>query len=115
MHHAREWKRSHWLYALPIAGAVMMLVRRGHKEHREGNAQESLLDETNLGLTQALNVALRYVPGTPIEVELEQEHGMPVWDVEIVPRKGGPTREVLVDARTGDVLEMRAEYPDEKK
>ena len=115
MHRLVERKHSHWLYALPVAGAVMMLARRRHKERHGESKEEALLDEANLGLTQALNIALRYVPGTPVEVELDQEHGMPVWEVEIVPKKGGPPRKVLIDARTGDVLEMRAEFPEEKK
>ena len=116
MEHAAERKHTSWWYALPVVGALIMLARRG--AHREGEAEskeQMLLDESNLGLTQALNVALKYMPGTPVEVELEEEHGMPVWKVEIVPRKGGAPREIVIDAANGDVLEMRAEFSEETK
>ncbi len=107
-----NWRKA-W-YALPIVGAaipaVIMLRRRaaGMEEEKESN-DRMLLDESNINLTQAMNTALKFVPGTPIEVELEEEKGMPIWEVEIVPKKGGPTREVHIDARTGDLLEMKAE------
>ena len=113
MAHTMEQRRSMMRCALPILGAiwaVMRLRRRGKGgPGMQKSKEEMLLGESRLDLQSALNRALKYVPGTPVEVELEEEYGMPVWGVEIVPRKGGPIREVLIDAKTGDVLEMRAE------
>lgn len=114
----RRWNKA-W-YALPVIGlaipAVMMLTRRCERMEEEVESTDlTLLDESNLSLTQALNTALKYVPGTPVEVELEAEHGMPVWQVEIVPKKGGPTRDIRIDARTGDLLEMKAGFEVEKR
>lgn len=116
MEHAAERRHSSWWYALPVVGALIMLARRGaHREVEAESKEQMLLDESNLGLTQALNIGLKYMPGTPVEVELEEEHGMPVWKVEIVPRKGGAPREIIIDAANGDVLEMRTEFPEETK
>lgn len=118
MERTAEQTRRTMRYALPVIGAavpaVVMLLRRvtGRRGPRESKDQ-MLLRESALDLRSAMNTALRYIPGTPVEVELEEEHGMPVWQVEIVPKKGGPTREVLVDAKSGDVLEVRAEYGQE--
>lgn len=106
----RSWRKA-W-YALPVVAAaipaVMMLKGRANRIAEESK-DRMLLDESNINLTQAMNTALKYIPGTPIEVELEDEKGVPVWEVEIVPKKGGPTRDVRIDARTGDLLEMKAE------
>jgi hypothetical protein len=116
MKKAREFGRSALWYALPIAAIMAALrITRRFTRSAESNRtkEETLLAHSNLDLRSALNVALRYAPGTPVEVELEEEHGSPVWEVEIVPRKGGPTRAVVVDARTGDVLEMRADLEEE--
>jgi len=109
-----EQRRSMMRYALPILGGVisafMVLRRRWKGGSVTGESKEQmLLKESRLDLNGAVSRALGYIPGTPVEVELEEEHGMPVWEVDIVPRKGGPTRQVLIDAKTGDVLEMKAE------
>jgi len=118
MEQAAERGRSVMRYAVPVIGAAIpaavMLARRAFRRPRPGESKERmLLRRSNLDLQGAMNAALKYVPGTPVEVELEEEHGMPVWEVQVVPRKGGPTREVLVDAKTGDILEMKAEFPKE--
>jgi uncharacterized membrane protein YkoI len=112
-----KWNKA-WL-ALPVVGAaipavVMMNRRRAGVEEQKEGVDRALVEETNLDLTQALNAALKYVPGKPIEIELEAEHGVPVWEVEIVPKKGGPTREVRIDGKTGDLLEMKAEFSEKR-
>ncbi|HUV04248.1 MAG TPA: PepSY domain-containing protein [Armatimonadota bacterium] len=110
---AMEQRRYMMRYVLPILGAVWAAIIMRRRARRWAGAEQSkeamLLRQSNLDLHDAVSRALKYVPGTPVEVELGEEHGMPVWEVEIVPRKGGPNREVLVDAKTGDVLEMKAE------
>lgn len=112
MEQVMEHKRNTMWYALPIAGAaVFMLARRfrGREEVTESTDQ-LLLDESEFDLQSAMSIALRHIPGTPVEVELEDKNGMAVWEVEIVPKKGGPTREVVIDAKTGDILEVKSDY-----
>ena len=111
-----EQKRGAMRFLLPILGAaipVVMLIRRATGGGKGISKEQMLLNDSNLDIQGAMSEALRFFPGTPVEVELDESHGMPVWQVEIVPKKGGPTREVIIDARTGDVLEMRAEFEEE--
>lgn len=115
MAEAMEQRRNKMWYALPIIGlavptAVTLIRRLSGGGMPTESKDEVLLDESNLDLQSALHKALKYVPGTPVEVELEEEHGIPVWEVQVVPKKGGPTREILIDAKTGDLLEMKAEF-----
>lgn len=109
-------RRNTMRFALPAIGAAIplaaMLIRKARHRVECMSEEEWLLRQSKIDLMTAMNTALRYMPGTPVEVELEEEHGMVVWSVEIVPRKGGPTREVLIDAETGDVLEMLADFED---
>jgi uncharacterized membrane protein YkoI len=104
-------------YAWPLIGAIVpiaiILMRRATRDETAENEDEMLLRESKVDLNAALGTALKYMPGTPIEVELEREHGCPVWEVEIVPRSGGPTRGIIIDARNGEVLEMKADFEEE--
>lgn len=113
--------RRNWWYALPIVGAAipiaLMLTRRFGEEPcvPKESKEEVLLRESNIDLRKAMDTALKYVAGTPVEVELEESNGMPVWEVQVVPKHGGPTREVLIDAKSGDLLEMKAEQSGKMK
>lgn len=112
---AQQERNATW-YLLPIAGAAVSMLltlrRLGRRKPVEAKEQE-LLKESKLDIQGAMNAALKHVRGTPVEVELREEHGMPAWQVQVVPRKGGPLREILVDARSGDILEMKSEFPEE--
>jgi uncharacterized membrane protein YkoI len=118
-----QQKRGFLKYGLPALGIALpvagMIWRRAAsmreemmEEEEEGDSSrdQALLMASNIDINAAMGKALKLVPGTPIEVELEEEHGIPVWEVEVVPAKGGPTREVLIDARSGDVLEIKADF-----
>ncbi|MHB0999377.1 MAG: PepSY domain-containing protein [Armatimonadota bacterium] len=96
--------------AVPVA---FMLFKRFAGRGRMQSREQLLLNESSVDLESALNIALKYMPGIPVEVELDEEYGIPVWEVEVVPKAGGITRKVLVDARNGDILEMTAEFPEE--
>lgn len=105
-------------YALPVAaipGGVVMLRRMFCARRGVQNEDRMLLRASKLDVQGAMSAAVKHISGVPIKVGLTEEHGMPVWHVEIVPRKGGPTREVRIDGKTGDLLEMKPEFlePDE--
>lgn len=102
-------------YILPIAGAAIpafFLIKR--RRMSDGQMMvcrdQELLEESCLDVKGAMNIARKHIRGTPVEVELKEEHGIPAWEVEILPRNGGPVRELLIDARTGDLLEMKSDY-----
>ncbi|MFC4055029.1 PepSY domain-containing protein [Actinomadura syzygii] len=66
---------------------------------------------TAVTASQAVDAALKAVPGKAGEVELDDEHGKPVWEVDVLA-DGGGWRDVTVDSGTGKVLTNRADRPD---
>lgn len=61
---------------------------------------------------QATEIALLEVPGEVQEVELENEDGVPLYEIEIV-KADGQKFEVEIAADTGVVIEVEAEDDDE--
>ena len=54
---------------------------------------------------QAREIALRQRPGRVEEVDLENDDGRTVWEVEVETERGQDF-EVSIDAATGEVLEV---------
>jgi hypothetical protein len=93
--------------AIPIAGFI---ARQAMSACRRRNRREArLLKKSNLDYRSAAETGLKYVKGTPIELELTDVGGEPVWEVEILPQNGGQVREVRIDAKTGDILTEKSE------
>ena len=61
-----------------------------------------------LPLARILEIAARTAPGEVVKVELEDEHGVLAYDLEIVTVRGRLI-ELRIDARTGAVLRREAE------
>lgn len=61
-----------------------------------------------LPLTRIFQIARTAVPGEIIEVELEREDGRLIYEVDILTSTGR-LRQVELDARTGEVLEVEDE------
>jgi uncharacterized membrane protein YkoI len=61
-----------------------------------------------LPLTRILQIAQTAVPGEIIEVELDREDGRLIYEVDILTSTGR-LRQVEIDARTGEVLEVEDE------
>jgi uncharacterized membrane protein YkoI len=74
-------------------------------------AGHELAGQAKIGLEQAQAVALKARPGAVTDRELEKEAGGSGlrWSFDI--KNGGKTFEVGVDAKTGKVLENKAEGP----
>ena len=70
-----------------------------------------LAGQAKVGLEEAQAVALKARPGAVADKELEKEKGGSGlrWSFDI--KSGGKTFEVGVDARTGKILENKAEGP----
>lgn len=71
-------------------------------------ASQSSETAPNLTAQDAIEIALKEVPGTVEEVELEDEDGKLVFEIEIVSTDGTET-EVEIDAMSGDVLEIESD------
>lgn len=61
-----------------------------------------------LPLARILEIAARTAPGEVVKVELEDEHGVLAYELEIVTASGRLI-ELRIDARTGAVLKREAE------
>jgi uncharacterized membrane protein YkoI len=74
-------------------------------------AGHELAGQAKIGLEEAQAVALRARPGAVTDKELEKETGGSGlrWSFDI--KSGGKTFEVGVDAKTGKILENKAEGP----
>jgi len=70
--------------------------------------QAALAKQAKITQDEAINAALEKVPGTAGEVELEDEKGTIVYEIELVSTDG-TEHEVEVDAQTGEVLKVEAD------
>ncbi len=58
---------------------------------------------------EAIQIALRYIPGEVLKVELDTEHGVLVYEITIRTSTGA-VYEVKINANTGELLEIEREF-----
>lgn len=93
-----------------VAGAL--LAATGANAAPAGHfAGAKLLPQAKVTLAQARTAAVRAHPGVITDQELEKESGGSGLRYSFDIKSGGKTFEVGVDARTGKVLENKAEGP----
>ena len=80
--------------------------RRGKRDHDD--AWSALADGSILPLPEVLGIIKPQIDGEIIEIELDSEHGNPVYEFKYVDQ-GGRVRELYADARTGAILEDKPE------
>ncbi|EEE45316.1 PepSY domain-containing protein [Roseibium alexandrii] len=68
-------------------------------------AAQTATSPTALTEAQAIEIALKEVPGTVQETEFEREDGKEIFEVEIVTADG-VEMEVEIDAASGTILEI---------
>lgn len=74
------------------------------KDAREHDAIRGALQRGEVQpLAKILTIAQEKVPGDVIEVELETERGVLIYEIKVLTQSGR-VREVKIDARTGTVL-----------
>ncbi|MER7543023.1 PepSY domain-containing protein [Spirillospora sp. NPDC127506] len=64
-------------------------------------------------VARAVDAALKAAPGRVAEIELDDEHGVTAWEIDVVT-DGGDRRDIAVDAGTGEVLANRADDRDDR-
>ena len=77
-------------------------------EENDGQNQAELAKQAKITEEAATKTALEKVPGTVNKVELEDEDGHVVYDVEI-NAKDGSKQSVKVDAQTGKIIKVELE------
>ena len=70
-----------------------------------GQDKAELLQDTKITLVEAVEKATTSVQGKAVHAELEKEHGKTVYEVKIIDETG-TTREIYVDAHSGDVVKI---------
>ena len=78
----------------------------------ENQIQAELAKQATVTEEAAIKIALEQVPGTVEEVELEDENGTIIYEIEI-KAEDGTEQEVDIDATTGDVVKVEAEDDEE--
>ncbi|GAA4506606.1 PepSY domain-containing protein [Brevibacterium yomogidense] len=63
------------------------------------------LEEAEVSLVEALEIALDHTAGTIDDAELDEDDGVLHWEVEIYVDGSDRTRDLYVDAKSGDVTE----------
>jgi uncharacterized membrane protein YkoI len=92
-----------------IKGAVSAPTGSGEEnEAAETEEPRGLAELTRIDQTVAEEAALGVVPGAVREVELENENGFVVYEVEVAGQDGA-LHEVVVDAGNGEVLGQELE------
>ena len=78
-----------------------------NEEKDDAQNQAELAKQAKITEDEAINAALEKVPGTVNKVELEDENGTIVYEIEVLSTDG-TEQEVKVDAQTSDVIKVEA-------
>lgn len=101
--HARPIRRR---LSLLISLGIMMLTSgtalaaQSHEQVKTDMAQSA-----QISIDQAVQAAIKEVPGTVIKAELEKEHGPLMWEIEVVAADG-KVKEVHIDGTSGKRLAL---------
>ena len=75
-----------------------------------GESEAELLKQAKISKTQAAQIALAKVPnGKILSEEIENEHNAPVWSFDIAKPGTKDIFEVLVNAKTGKIVDLSVE------
>ena len=88
-----------------ITGAILLGAGVSYSANRAATGAA-------ISAKQAVDIALAAVPGRVYELELEKEDGIMVWEVELLSAKDNKEYEVLIDATSGEVINMELEDDD---
>ncbi|WLV24564.1 PepSY domain-containing protein [Aciduricibacillus chroicocephali] len=61
-----------------------------------------------ISMQEAMNIALSRVPGQVVKIELEQEHGKTIYEVEVLTAQG-VKYELDIDSNTGQILKFESD------
>lgn len=106
-----------WKFFIGFFGAALTLAaitsvamadqgRGRHGDHDDALA--AVEARQALPLTRIFQIAQTAVPGEIIEVELDRDDGRLIYEVDVLTGTGR-LRQVEIDARTGEVLEVEDE------
>lgn len=97
-----------------VAGISLGLASNSFAQEKDDDDKPNpkLAKKAKITMEAAREIALKKVPGTVIEGELEKEHGKLVYSFDI-KIENGKIMEVWVDAKTGNVLRAEEDKEDD--
>lgn len=112
---ARRMLSARWPLVTVVAAGLLAaggVTAAAAADDDDGTPAGDRPAKTSVSLTQAADAALKAVPGTVEEAELDDEHGRAVWEIGVLA-DGGTPRDVVVEAGDGKVTANRADRPDD--
>lgn len=110
--HARFARRGVCLAWVLLMAAAVPAWGSDRKDHERARA--AVQAGQVLPLHTVLNRLQKAYPGQVLEVELEQEEGLWVYEIKLL-QEGGQLLKLHVDARQGTVLDVRQRQSDRKR
>lgn len=101
---------SEWEYDISQDGST---VERADEDRDEDDDDRRELEQAEVSLVEALEIALEDTPGTIDDIDLDEDDGTLRWDVSIHPEAGGGEQEIEVDAASGDIVSSRHDGDDD--
>lgn len=94
-------KKIHTIIATTLVGAAFAI---GGLTAQAGDAL--LAAQAKITIEQAIDIAIKTVPGTVVSAEFDKEHGQLVWEVEVLT-DNQQVMELNIDANDGTVLKQK--------
>ena len=94
-----------WFPFSVLIGIGMMILTPGISTASQSHehVKADMAKATQITIDEAVQTAIKEVPGTVIKAELEKEHGPLMWEIEIVTSEG-KVQEVHLDGASGKRL-----------
>jgi uncharacterized membrane protein YkoI len=94
------------LFCAALLFVASVVAGGDDKDAREHDAIRGALQRGEvLPLAKILTIAQEKAPGDVVEVELESERGVLIYEIKVLTQSGR-VREIEIDARTGAVLKV---------
>ncbi|WP_447968135.1 PepSY domain-containing protein [Nitrospira sp. M1] len=71
-------------------------------------SKKELVNSSKVTMAEAIDAAVKAVPGKAVEAEIDTEHDRTVFEVEVIDA-AGKTQEVYIDAQTGESFKIEAD------
>ena len=95
---------------------LIVLVLLGYFAGCTSDREAKLQAEARISKSQAENIALARVPNGAVKTgELEKEKGRLIWSFDITTPDSKDITEVNVDAKSGEVVAVSKETPEQEK
>lgn len=92
--------------ALVMMATILTLLTAAHADGDHERARRAVLAGDVMPLARLLDRLRQDVPGEPIEAELEDEHGLLVYEISVLTPEGKLVK-VVCDARSGALLRRK--------